>query len=80
MATDEITTTATPKKKGRKGRPSGEERSKKFSNYFTEKLYQDISDLAFSLKKNVPDLIFDITSEYVEKNRDRLEKFRELWN
>lgn len=67
-----------PARRGRRPRPADKQRTEKFSVYLTSEQYRNILDLALSYRRSVPDFVSDVVSAFIERKRDRLDKFREL--
>lgn len=64
--------------KGRKPKPAEDRRSEKLNIYLTPTLYQDIKDLAYFSKREISDIYFSLSNEFVERNRKILEEYREF--
>ena len=65
-------------KGGRKAIPKTEQKTEKIALYVTTQNIADITDLAHSFSKNVPEFLYENMTNLIESNRDRLEKFRAL--
>ena len=77
----EITQNITPEddtkpRRGRKPKPDDERRSEKFSIYLTPALYEAMKDLAYFSRQDISDIFFSLAADYVERNRDKLDMFR----
>lgn len=79
LATPTISNTPTGNKRGRKTKNTSCEKLEELcSVQFSQKLFQDIDDLAYSYKRPVLELLTYIVTEFVDKHSKRLALFRKM--
>ena len=64
--------------RGRKPKRPEDRKSAKLNIYLTPSLYEDLKELAYYSEREISEILFSITSDFVERNRAKLEAYREF--
>ena len=69
---------ASKPKRGRKPKAEEDRRSEKISIYLTPRVYADMRALAHSVGQDISDIFFSLAEDFVERNSERLNAYRDF--
>ena len=77
-ATDEGIAEDSKPRRGRKPKAEEDRRSEKISIYLTPRVYADMRALAHSVGQDISDIFFSLAEDFVERNSERLNAYRDF--